>query len=126
MSKTAAERNVLDLFRRILDHALIDVDDLPCGTVDDLEVEGGAGEPLRVTALLLGPGAWGPRLPALFAWLARCLFGTNCSRVPWEEVAEVGEKIRLRSRAARLGLDITDRQVGLWIAKIPGSEKTSR
>jgi hypothetical protein len=109
----------------VLDHALLDADDWMCGTVDDLEVEGGVGETLRVTALLVGPGAWVPRLPALFARLLPHVFGTHCVRVPWSEVCELGEHIRLRSRAAALGLATMDRRLGLVIAKLPGSERSS-
>jgi hypothetical protein len=116
----------LDVCRQVLDHQLLDCEDLPCGTVDDIELEGGAGgRPLRVVALLVGPGAWGPRLPALFAKISARLFGMHCTRVPWHEVAEVGEQIRLRSRAASLGLGITERKLGLRLAKLPGSEKKS-
>ena len=118
----------VDLYRQVLDHALLDADDWLCGTVDDLEVEGGlrqdgGNEPLRVTALLVGPGAWALRLPALFARLVPRLFGQRCVRVPWSEVSELGEYIKLRSRAAALGLGTVDRRWGLLIAKLPGSER---
>jgi hypothetical protein len=121
----------VDLYRQVLDHALLDADDWMCGTVDDLEVEGGlrqdgSNEPLRVTALLVGPGAWAPRLPALFARLVPHVFGSGCVRVPWSEVSELGEQIKLRSRAAALGLASVDRQLGLRIAKLPGSERGER
>jgi sporulation protein YlmC with PRC-barrel domain len=122
MKRIRAGANV-DLCRQLLDHALIDAEDMPCGTVDDVEIEGGVGEPMRVTALLVGPGAWAPRLPALFARLAAWVFGTRYTRVPWQEVGEIGEKIRLRSRAAPLGLGITERRIGLWIARLPLSDK---
>jgi hypothetical protein len=115
----------VDLYRQVLDHALLDADDWMCGTVDDLEVEGGIGEPLRVTALLVGPGAWAPRLPALFARMVPLLFGTHCVRVPWSEVSELGEQIRLRSRAAALGLASTDRRLGLLVARLPGSDRSA-
>lgn len=113
----------VDLYRQVLDHALLDADDWMCGVVDDLEVAGDIGEPLRITALLVGPGAWAPRLPALFASLLPYLAGTRCVRVPWSEVSELGEQIKLRSRAAALGLATTDRRLGLRIAKLPGSER---
>lgn len=121
----------VDLYRQVLDHAVLDADDWPCGIVDDLEVEGdllhgGTDEPLRVTALLVGPGAWVPRLPALFARLAPHLFGDRCVRVPWSEVSVLGEHIKLRSRAAALGLGTVDRRLGLVIAKLPGSERDAR
>ena len=120
----------VDLYRQVLDHALLDADDWMCGTVDDLEVEGGllpdgTNEPLRVTALLVGPGAWTPRLPALFARLLPRVFGNHCVRVPWSEVSELGEDIKLRSRAAALGLASIDRRLGLLIAKLPGSERSA-
>ena len=115
----------VDLYRQVLDHALLDADDWMCGTVDDLEVEGGIGEPLRVTALLVGPGAWVPRLPALFARLLPRVLGDHCVRVPWSEVSELGEDIKLRSRAAALGLASIDRRLGLLIAKLPGSERSA-
>lgn len=113
-----------DLCRQVLDHGVLDCEDWLCGVVDDLELEGGVGAPLRVTALLVGPGAWVPRLPAVFARLLPRVVGTRCVRVPWSEVSVVGEHIRLRSRAAELGLGTVDRKLGLWIAKLPGSERS--
>ena len=116
----------VDVYRQVLDHAVVDADDWLCGTVDDLEVEGGPGGTLRITALLVGPGAWTPRLPALFAHVAAWLFGTRSTRVPWDEVCELGENIRLRSRAAALGLATQDRRLGLLVAKLPGSDRSAR
>jgi len=113
----------VDVYRQVLDHALLDADDWLCGIVDDVEVEGDVGGALRITALLVGPGAWASRLPALFARLVPHLFGTRCVRVPWSEVSVLGEQIKLRSRAASLGLATTDRKLGLWIAKLPGSDR---
>ena len=122
MSGMVRKEGFTDLYRQVLDHAVLDAEDWLCGVVDDLEVEGDIGGPLRVTALLVGPGAWVPRLPALLQALLPRLVGTRCVRVPWSEVCMVGEHIRLRSRAAELGLDLADRKLGLRIAKIPGSE----
>ncbi|HJV63642.1 MAG TPA: hypothetical protein VJ743_22020 [Albitalea sp.] len=115
----SAERS-LDLLREVLDHEVVDADEVSCGMVDDLEfVERGRG--LELEALLLGPGAWGPRLPALAAWLAGKLFGRRLHRVPWSEVIEVSEVIRLRSAAATWGLGELDRKVGRWLAHLTRS-----
>ena len=114
----------MDLVHQVLDRELVDADDVPCGTVDDLELEGAPGEALAVVALLVGPGAWGPRLPALPAAIAAKLFGTARVRVPWSEVVEVSERVRLKSTAAKLGLGVDDRKAGRWLAKVPGSDKT--
>lgn len=113
----------IDVFRQVVDHAVIDTDDWMCGIVDDIEVEGGPGEPLRITALLIGPGAWTPRTPALFAWLLPKLFGARCIRVPWSEVSVVGEHIRLKGRRENYGLATVDRRIGLKLGRIPGSER---
>lgn len=113
----------IDVFRQVLDHAVVDTDDWMCGIVDDIEVEGGVGEPLRITALLIGPGAWMPRTPALFAHLLPRIFGDRCVRVPWSEVSVVGEHIRLKCRRAQYGLATMDRKLGLRLGRIPGSER---
>jgi hypothetical protein len=126
MKHAPGRADYVDVYRQVLDHALLDADDWLCGIVDDIEVEGDVGQPLRITALLVGAGAWAPRLPAWAAWLAPRLFGTRCTRVPWNEVSFVGEHIRLRSRAAALGLATTDRRLGLWIARLPGADKGSQ
>jgi len=121
MSARERKPEFTDLYRQVLDHVVLDADEWPCGVVDDLEVEGEVGAPLRVTALLVGPGAWTQRLPAVLKFLLPKLIGTHCVRVPWSEVCVVGEHIRLRSRAAELGLGTADRKLGLRIAKLPGS-----
>jgi hypothetical protein len=125
MSRASARPDYVGLFRQVLDHPLVDADERLCGMVDDIEVSGGYGEPLRVTALLVGPGAWAPRLPALFACAAAWLFSTRRTRVPWDEVAELGENIKLLSRAEALGLATVDRRLGLLIAKLPGSDRSA-
>ena len=113
----------LELVCHLLDHSLVDCDDVFCGQVDDLELSGDFGSPLHVTALLVGPGAWGPRLPSLFAWLAAKVFGTRRVRVPWAEIDAIAEHIKLKSKASALGLGKLDRKAGRWLAGVPGSEK---
>jgi len=120
---TTQPRGELDLYRRVLDHMLIDVDGLPCGTVDDIEADGKPGEALAIVALLAGPGAWTPRLPAVFAFVSRVIAGSRLVRVPWSQVAEIGEQIKLRSSAVELGLGVTDRRAGRWLAPLPMSEE---
>lgn len=116
----------VDLYRQVVDHAVIDCDDFMCGVVDDLEIQGGVGEPLRVTALLIGPGAWVPRLPAVLARLLPHLVGRRCVRVPWEEVSVVGEHIRLRCRRQNFGLGTWDRKLALKIGRLPHADRPVR
>jgi sporulation protein YlmC with PRC-barrel domain len=110
----------LDLLREVVDHEVVDVDGVSCGIVDDLEFRAGDRGP-ELVALLLGPGAWSPRLPALFAYAMQAVFGRAKARVPWREVGEIGETIRLQSKASELGLGGLDRKVGRWIARLPMS-----
>jgi len=84
--------------------------------VDDVELEGEQAP--QVVALLVGPGAWQWRLPALVRLCVRAFAGTKRVRVPFGEVAEISEAIRLRSTAAHLGLGIVDRRVGRWLGKV--------
>jgi hypothetical protein len=113
--------NNVDFLRMVLDHQIVDADDVPCGKVDDLIVEGAPGEKLKVIALLVGPGAWADRLPKSMARIAKRIFGGGCVRVSWSEVASINETIKLRSNADKLGLGRVDRRLGKWIARLPRS-----
>jgi hypothetical protein len=106
----------LDALRDLLDHELQDVDGVSCGMVDDLEIRHG-DDGLEILALLVGPGAWQPRLPALPRLIARRVLGHRRVRVPIAEVATIAEVITLRSRATELGLGIADRRVGGRLAR---------
>jgi hypothetical protein len=81
--------------RELLDHEIVDADGNACGMVDGLEIEG-AGANARVVALLVGPGAWLPRLPALPRVVARWLFGERVVRIPIEAVSDVSEVVTLK------------------------------
>jgi sporulation protein YlmC with PRC-barrel domain len=105
-----------DLMRDLLDHELQDCNGVSCGMVDDVELEDGQSP--RVVALLVGPGAWQWHLPALVRLCVRALAGTKRVRVPFGEVAQISEAIRLRSTAAHLGLGVVDRRVGRWLGKV--------
>jgi sporulation protein YlmC with PRC-barrel domain len=113
-------RQSLDLMREVLDHEIVDVDGVSCGMVDDIELAGAAEGPV-VKALLVGPGAWARRMPALLELTAAKIFGRKIVRVPWDEVEQVTETIKLKSRASALGLGRVDREVGRWLSRLPMS-----
>lgn len=116
---------VLDARLHLLDRQVLDVDDLPVCTLDDLELEVADGEPAEdgridgsvpvvISALLTGPvlGArvFGGRPPA-----------SRWYRLPWAHVSDVGTVVRLSVRSA--GLDAT--WLERWtrdhvIGRIPG------
>jgi len=116
-------RAYVDLVREVLDHEVVDVDGLPCGMVDDIELTALPPGDATIAALLIGPGAWAPRLPALLALLVKMLFGRREMRVAWDEVGKIGERIELKQTAAALGLGVTDRKAGRWLMWLPGNEK---
>src|SRR5512133_1964664 len=107
-------REFFDLAGQVLDHELLDADDYPCGHVDDIEIEAVRGETPSVKALLVGPGAWIARLPRVLVPIFRWLFGREIVRVPWDEVAEIAAKIKLRSPASTLGLGKAERKAEHW------------
>lgn len=111
----------LDIVRNVLDHEVVDSNDVPCGMVDDLEVEGGPGGDLRVVALLVGVGAWADRLPSVFGRAAKMIFGSQRTRVPWSEVSVITERVKLNSRASELGLGVADRKASRLIRRLPWS-----
>jgi sporulation protein YlmC with PRC-barrel domain len=110
----------IDLLRDVLDHEIVDVDKVACGMVDDIEFVSTPKGP-AVAALLVGPGASMPRLPALFALMGRWLFGDSRVRVPWEHVVEISEVIRLSVKASEVRLGKNDRKVQRWMAHLPKS-----
>jgi hypothetical protein len=109
----------VDLVRDVLDHEIVDRDDLPCGMVDDVELDGAPGAALTVVALLVGPGAWTERLPWGLGRVARLFAGCERVRIAWAEVALSGDRIKLRSSAASFGLDFGERRPRRWLERMP-------
>jgi sporulation protein YlmC with PRC-barrel domain len=111
----------IDLLRDVLDHEIVDANGVSCGSVDEIAFEHQAGAAPQVAALLVGPGAWTPRLPALFGVLAAHVFGRDVIRVPWTEVADIGEVVKLKCSAGSLGLGKLDRKASRWLKRLPKS-----
>jgi len=114
-------QDYLDIVRQVLDHEVVDSNNVPCGMVDDVEVEGEPGSELSVTALLVGVGVWANRLPWALGAAAKWVFGRRRTRVPWGEVSVIKERIKLKSRATELGLGIADRKASRLIRGLPGA-----
>jgi hypothetical protein len=113
--------NHLDVARRLLDCQLLDANYVECGKVEDVELTGGVGK-LEITALITGPGAAVRRLPALLQSPARKLFGSRETRVFWSEVAVAAGQIKLKSRAAELGLAEEEEKAVRLLRRLPGAE----
>ncbi|HEV7483944.1 MAG TPA: PRC-barrel domain-containing protein [Solirubrobacterales bacterium] len=106
---------------RLLDEQIVDSDGHRCGRVDDIEV---SGSPPRITALLVGEGLYPRRLPKAVGRLARRLagpevWGANALRIPWGEVDELGAAVKLRKKAAELGLGEGDHPANWIVRRLP-------
>jgi sporulation protein YlmC with PRC-barrel domain len=121
----------LDIALSLLDRLVVDIKGEPLGRVDDVEfAELDDGSPPRVTALLCGPLALGPRLGHkwgdVWAAVGRRVRGTGSdepARIPWALVKELAPgEVRLgitEAEAPTMALETwTDEHV---IALIPGS-----
>jgi sporulation protein YlmC with PRC-barrel domain len=112
----------IDLGLRLLDHQLVDCQGRRCGKVDDLAIEGGAGETPEVVAILAGPGVW----PQSAGWIGRVAAAVARGgrvRIPWAEVEDVGPQVTLRRTAQEYRLGRGDDRVRPWIARLPGANR---
>jgi sporulation protein YlmC with PRC-barrel domain len=114
-------QDYLDLVRQVLDRQVVDANHLPCGKVDDLEIDW--NKTPKISALLIGQGAAGERLPELFKVLSQRIFGRRVTRIPWSEVSVITGEIKLRSRADELNLDERKGWIFNFISRLPGAWK---
>ena len=100
----------IKIVSQLLDLPIIDKDERWCGIVDDIEFSGSAGKETRIKALLVGPHAYEGRMPRWMFWLVARIAGTRMTRVPAEEIIEIGSVVKLRCRAEKLQLhEVEDR-----------------
>jgi hypothetical protein len=107
----------IKLVSQLLDLPLVDKDERWCGVVDDVEFDGGAGKPMRIKALLVGPGAYEGRMPAWIFWLSGKVAGTRISRVPLDEIETISSAVHLKCPAEKVGLHVVEDKVRAWIPR---------
>ena len=112
------------LGRQLLDRQIVDRDGTPVGKVDDLELDGP-----RVTALLTGQQALGPRLGGwLGHWVRRSAARLDVDRlgprrIPWDLVARVDSAVHLSTRVELLAAAPLERWLDdHLIGRIPGAD----
>ncbi|HEX8939779.1 MAG TPA: hypothetical protein VF763_06410 [Candidatus Limnocylindrales bacterium] len=121
----AEARQQVLVMRDLMDLQIESADGIDLGRVDDVEAEILADGQAAVTALLGGPQALAGRISSRLRPLIRRLLRDRFdSRIPIEEVAELGLVVRLRGPAARYGLGASDRWLAehLW-ARLPGGRR---
>ena len=116
-------QDFLDIARQVLDRQIVDANNVPCGKVDDVEVEGEADGELKIKALLVGNGAASNRLPEICKAVSRKIFGARVVRVPWSEVSIITDHIKLKSRADELDLGEAGSTASKIVSKLPGAWK---
>ena len=108
------------LVSQVRDLQIVDAEGVHCGIVDDIELEGKPGGPLRVKALVVGPGGYSKRLPGWWLALVNVIAGNSVVRVPWSEVEHITSTVRLASPAVKLGLGKGDRRAARLLPKTGG------
>jgi sporulation protein YlmC with PRC-barrel domain len=112
-------RQPIKVLAELRDLQIVDSEDQLCGIVDEVEFEGEPGKSLRVSALLVGPGAYRGRLPGWLAAIVRWIAGERIIRVPWQAVEHVTSRITLNRTAEDLGLNAVERRLAARFPKIP-------
>lgn len=107
----------IKLVSQLLDLPLVDSEGVYCGVVDDVELVGGAGKELKLTALLVGPGAYRARLPGWAMWVVRKLAGDRITRVPMEKVRTITQAVHVECPGRDLGLHKSEAAAGKWMPR---------
>jgi sporulation protein YlmC with PRC-barrel domain len=109
----------LKLVAEVRDLQIIDSEGVKCGIADDVEFEGAPGNPLRVSSLLVGSGAYRHRLPNWAYSLIAVIFGDRVVRIPWSEVEHITGWITLKKPGSEYGLLQTERRFEAIVKKVP-------
>jgi sporulation protein YlmC with PRC-barrel domain len=107
----------LKLVGQLLDLPIIDKDGNYSGVVDDIELDGSAGQETRLAALLVGPGAYQGRMPKWAMALVRMVAGDRITRVPLDQVGSIDSAVHLRGSADALGLHRSEDAARAWIPR---------
>jgi sporulation protein YlmC with PRC-barrel domain len=97
-------RGPIKLVSELLDLPLLDSEGKYAGIVDDVEFSGRAGADLKLKALLVGPGAYRGRLPAVVMGIVTALVGDRVVRVPMNKVRTISHAVHLECPGRDLGL----------------------
>jgi sporulation protein YlmC with PRC-barrel domain len=107
--------SAIKLVSELIDLPILDQEGKYCGIVDDVELEGAPGKPLKLKALLVGPGAYAGRMPRwamrAIAWIG----ADRLTRVPMDKVKTINSAVQLECPGRDLGLHRGETAAGKWI-----------
>jgi hypothetical protein len=113
------------VMRDVMDLQIESADGIDMGRVDDLEARVDVDGKVTLTALLAGPQALSGRISSRLRPLVRRLLRDRFdSRIPIDEIDELGLVVRLRGRADEYRVGASDRWIAdhFW-ARLPGGRR---
>ena len=118
----------VDVVKDILDKPVIDRNGRHMGRVDGIELDLSAGEPPRLSSILIGPTALGFRLhPTIGRWIGALERAFDVDqerpvRIDFRSVTEVGRDIRVDITIAETKAEVVERRLRAWLSNIPERE----
>jgi hypothetical protein len=109
----------LKLLAEVRDLQIVDCEERNCGICDDIELEGEPGSPLRVAALLIGPGAYARRFPRWASQTITAIAGRRVVRVPWNCIEKISGRIYLSVTGEAVGLRKVEDRLEAAFKRIP-------
>ncbi len=109
----------LKLLSEVRDLQIVDRDGRNCGICDVVELDGEPGSPLKVAALLVGPGAYSRRFPKWTMRLIRAVAGQRVTRVPWSIIEKITGRIYLSVSGESVGLRQVEDRMEKVFQRIP-------
>jgi sporulation protein YlmC with PRC-barrel domain len=117
----------VDVVRDVLDKHVIDRDGREMGRVDGIVMEQDAGQPPRLTAILIGPSVLGDLLHRRCGNAVRAIerrFHVDRDRPTRIELADVDaidQDVRVRIRIRNTAAAVVEERLRTWLLKLPGS-----
>jgi sporulation protein YlmC with PRC-barrel domain len=117
----------VDVVRDVLDKSIVDRSGRQVGRVDGIVLELRAGEPPRVSAVLIGPEALASRLhPTIGRWLtllARSVGASDsvAARIDFLHIVAIDREVTTDVPRSAVGADALERRLRQWLMKIPGN-----
>ncbi|MEA2433735.1 MAG: hypothetical protein QOG54_1192 [Actinomycetota bacterium] len=119
----------LEIGLELLDKQILDVQDFPCGKVDDLElVLGDDGRGPIVTAIFTSPEALGRRLGGIVGRSMVTVWrrlhpnkDPHSNRIEWSDVEKIDYALHLNVGRTVAGLVLSESWARKFIERIPGA-----